>query len=124
MYRLRIERTFHATHALRLYDGAMEQPHAHDWRTLVEIDAEVLDDIEVVMDFHELETIVESATGPLDHISLNEHPAFSSVNPSAERVAEHLFKQIQPHLPSNVHLAGVTVTEAEGCRATYFEDGI
>ena len=121
MYRLRIERTFHASHALRLYDNSMEESHAHDWRTLVEIESNGLDDIEVVMDFHELEKIVESATGPLDQQDLNTHPAFAHWNPSAERVAEHLHQQIAPQLPASVRLTGVTVTEAEGCRATYFE---
>ena len=63
------------------------------------------------------------ATGPLDQQDLNAHTAFDGVNPSAERVAEHLYKQIAPHLPQAVRLAGVTVTEAEGCRATYFVEG-
>ena len=31
MHAIRIERVFHASHALKLYDGAMEEPHAHDW---------------------------------------------------------------------------------------------
>ena len=121
MYRLRIERTFHATHALRLYDGTMEQAHGHDWRTVVQVESGRLDEMEVVMDFHRLEQIVEAATGPLDGCDLNRHEAFSAVNPSAERVAEHLYRQIATQIPENVRLASVTVTEAEGCRATYFE---
>ncbi len=119
MYELRIERVFHAAHALRLYDGSMETSHAHDWRTLVEIESETLDAIEVVMDFHELERVVGDATGALDQADLNAHPAFAGLNPSAERVAEHLYKVIAPGVPAPARLVRVTVTEAPGCRASY-----
>ena len=119
MYELRIERVFSASHALRLYDGSLEEPHAHDWRVLVYVAAEVLDAFEVVMDFHELERIVNGVLGPLDGADFNTHAAFDGVNPTAERVAEHVFKAIAPQLPEPVKLTKVTVTEAPGCRASY-----
>ncbi len=119
MYELRIERIFHAAHALRLYDGMMEQPHAHDWRVYVHVVSGHLDSIEVVMDFHALERIVDSVLAPLHKTSLNEHPAFKNLNPSAERVAEVIFKQIAPQLPAGVLLSRLTVTEAPGCQASY-----
>lgn len=119
MYELRIERVFKASHALRLYDGEMEPIHLHAWRTLVYVRAAELDAIEVVMDFHELERIVGDAIGRLDQKCLNDHPAFEGVNPSAERVAERLYRDIAPHLPDRVDLVKVTVTEAPGCRATF-----
>ena len=119
MHELRIERVFHAEHAIRLYDGSLEPLHPHDWCTLVYVTAGRLDAIEVVMDFHELERIVEAVLAPLHNRSLNDLPFFAAVNPTAERVAEHLFNQIAPELPKAVALAKVTVTEAPGCRASY-----
>lgn len=120
MHEIRIERVFNAAHALRLYDGSMEESHRHDWRTFVHVQAEQLDAIEVVMDFHELERIVGEVLGDLDHRDLNQHSAFANVNPSAERVAEHIYKSIEAKLPrERVSLAKVTVTEAPGCRASY-----
>lgn len=121
MYELRIERVFTASHALRLYDGSMEESHTHDWRVFVHITAPKLDAIEVVMDFHELERIVGETLKPLDGTSLNDVPIFAGVNPSAERVVEHIYKAIAPRLPRGVTLAKVTITEAPGCRASYFE---
>lgn len=119
MYELRIERVFRASHALRLYDGQMEPMHLHAWRTLVYVRAAELDEIDVVIDFHQLERIVGDAVGRFEGASLNSHPAFEGVNPSAERVAERIFHDIAPQLPDRVELVKVTVTEAPGCRATY-----
>jgi 6-pyruvoyltetrahydropterin/6-carboxytetrahydropterin synthase len=121
MHAIRIERVFHASHALKLYDGSMEESHAHDWRTFIDVSAAELDAMEVVMDFHELERIVDGVLGPLDQSDLNEAALLAGVNPSAERVAERIFKAIQPGLPESVRLEKVTVTEAVGCEASYFE---
>ena len=99
----------------------MEEMHAHDWRVFVYVLADQLDGIECVMDFHELERIVDGAIKSLDHTTLNDEPAFATVNPSAERVAEHLFKAIAAQLPSTVKAGRVTVTEAPGCRASFWE---
>ena len=120
MHEIRIERVFNASHALRLYDGSIEPSHGHDWRTFVHVRAETLDAIEVVMDFHELERIVGGVLADLHGRDLNQHAAFAQVNPSAERVAEHIYKSIEAQLPRDrVTLAKVTVTEAPGCRASY-----
>lgn len=120
MHEIEIERVFHAGHALRLYDGTMETPHEHDWRTFIAVASDELDAIEVVMDFHELERIVDEVLGELDGRSLNEVDAFAKVNPSAERVAEHIYRRIAAVLPQGVTLRRVTVTEAPGCRASYW----
>ena len=119
MYELRIERSFLASHGLRLYDGSREPLHAHDWRVEVEVQAQELDSIELAIDFHELERIVGAALDALRGANLNEHPAFLAVNPSAERVAQHIFEVVAERLPPRVTLSAVTVTEALGCRASY-----
>lgn len=120
MYELRIERSFTAGHALKLYDGTMEPMHEHVWRVLVHVRATELDAMQVVMDFHELETIVGDALRPLDQTRLNDVGAFATVNPSAERVAEHIYNMIEPRMPAAVKLTCVTVTEAPGCRASFW----
>ncbi len=118
MFELRIERTFNAAHALRLADGSREPLHGHDWRTTVVV-AAALDELEMVMDFHELEQRVDAAIGVLHHQTLEQLPAFAERNASAERVAEYLAKEIAAGLPERVTLVEVTVTEAPGCAATY-----
>lgn len=119
MYEIEIEKVFHATHALKLYDGTMEEPHAHDWHTYVVVQADSLDSMEVVMDFHELERIIDGVLQPLNNTDLNHAQLLTGDNPSAERVAERIHQTIRTQLPSNVNLISVTVTEAPGCKATY-----
>ena len=121
MHEIRIERRFNATHALRLYDGTMEPTHGHDWDVFIHVSAETLDAMETVMDFHELERIAAAVVGELDGTHLNDLDAFATTNPSAERVAEHLYRRIAGQLPEpdRVTLSRVTVTEAPGCRASY-----
>ena len=123
MYELRIERRFFASHALRLHDGSVEPTHAHDWAVEVRVRAAELDPIGVVMDFHELERTVAAVLDDLREANLNEHPAFSRVNPTAERVAEHIHRKVASLLPTGVELSRVTVTEAPGCEAAYERPG-
>ena len=119
MFELRIERRFFASHALRLYDGSFEPPHAHDWRVEVVVRAAKLDAIDVAIDFHELERIVAAALDPLRDTHLNDQPVFTGKNPSAERVAEHIHAAVASKLPEGVELVSATITEAPGCRATF-----
>ena len=120
MYEIEIQRVFHASHAIRLYDGAMEEPHAHDWHVFAYIAAQELDAIEVVMDFHELERIVDAVLKPFHGADINTLPAFATLNPSAERIVEVIYRGIAPRLPDRVKLTKVTITEAPGCRASFW----
>jgi 6-pyruvoyltetrahydropterin/6-carboxytetrahydropterin synthase len=118
MYELLVERCFNATHALRV-GGVTEPVHGHDWQVVVRVGAGELNADDLVMDFHELERLIDAALQPLQHANLSELPAFEGVNASAERVVKHLHDQIAPGLPAGVQLVSVTVTEAPGCRAVY-----
>ena len=72
-------RRFSAAHQLRLYDGSLEPLHGHNWRVKVTVSAAKLDRIGVVMDFHELERLVDAVTMPLHNRHLNDLPPFASV---------------------------------------------
>ncbi|MHB1156110.1 MAG: 6-pyruvoyl trahydropterin synthase family protein [Phycisphaerales bacterium] len=121
MYELTIERTFNATHALRLPDGSREPAHGHDWRVVVHVAADQLDACDMVVDFHLIERRLDEMLAPLQHTHLNDHPAFAKVNPSAERVAEHLARHMAEQLAAikNAKVLKVSVTEAPGCAATF-----
>lgn len=102
-------RHFSAAHQLRLYDGSLEPVHGHNWKVKVTVAAAKLDAIGVVMDFHELERLVDAVVLPLHNRHLNETAAFVELNPSAENVAGYLAGAL--HLPENISLAGVEVWE-------------
>jgi 6-pyruvoyltetrahydropterin/6-carboxytetrahydropterin synthase len=111
-------RAFSAAHALRLYDGSLEPLHGHNWRVRVTVSSEDLDPIGVVMDFHELERLVDAIISPWHNRNLNECPPFSrGLNPSAENVALHIGRGIS--LPAAVRLTRVEVWETDTNRATY-----
>ena len=111
-------RSFSAAHALRLYDGSTEPVHGHNWRVKVTVAAEKLDAIGVVMDFHELERLVDLVLAPLHNRHLNDLPPFSrELNPSAENVALHVGRSLR--LPDGVRLVGVEVWETDTNSAKY-----
>src|SRR5882762_905009 len=99
-------RTFSAAHQLRLYDGSLEPLHGHNWRVRVTVAADRLDAIGVVMDFHELERLLDVLVAPLHNRHLNEVPPFSTeLNPTTEHVALHIGRSLR--LPATVRLASV-----------------
>jgi 6-pyruvoyltetrahydropterin/6-carboxytetrahydropterin synthase len=111
-------REFAAAHALYLYDGSLEPLHGHNWRVRVAVAAPALDSIGVVMDFHELERLVDAIIGPLHNRNLNDVPPFGKAfNPSAENVAYHVGRSLA--LPSAVRLLRVDVWETSTNCATY-----
>jgi len=114
MFEITAERGFSASHQLKLYDGTLEPLHGHNWRVRVTVSAEKLDPIGVVMDFHELQRLLNAVVGPLHNSHLNDQAAFGSANPSAENVAVHVARELK--LPKDVRLRKVEVWEtAENC---------
>jgi 6-pyruvoyltetrahydropterin/6-carboxytetrahydropterin synthase len=110
-------REFSAAHQLRLYDGSLEPLHGHNWRVKVTVAADKLDSIGVVMDFHELERIVDAIVVPMHNRHLNDLTAFEQLNPSAENVAWHIGQAVK--LPAGVRLVSVEVWETAGNSAVY-----
>jgi len=113
-------RTFSAAHQLRLYDGSLEPLHGHNWRVKVTVSAARLDGIGVVMDFHELERLVDAIVAPLHNVHLNEVAPFATeLNPSAENVALHFWRALAPRLPQVVRLVSAEVWETDENSAVY-----
>jgi 6-pyruvoyltetrahydropterin/6-carboxytetrahydropterin synthase len=117
-FSIRTVRTFAAAHQLRLYDGSLEPLHGHNWRVEVIVSAEKLDSIGVVMDFHELERLVEQIVGPMHNHHLNELPMFAKLNPSTENVAIYIGQTLR--LPVGVTLDRVEVWETAENSAIYW----
>lgn len=118
MFTIATTRTFCAAHALRLPGGGIEPLHGHNWRLTVTVEADQLDELGCVMDFHELEKQVDAIIGPWHNRNLNDIPPFdAAVNPSAENVVGQVAAQLS--LPEGVRLRRVEVTEAQGCAAAY-----
>jgi 6-pyruvoyltetrahydropterin/6-carboxytetrahydropterin synthase len=116
-FQITTTRVFSAAHQLRLYDGSLEPLHGHNWKVKVTVGAAKLDAIGVVMDFHELERLLDNIILPLHNKHLNQTQAFESLNPSAENVALHIGRSLQ--LPGDVQLLNVEVWETDTNSAVY-----
>ena len=121
MFEIAVEKVFAASHAIRLPDGSLEPVHGHNWPVRVTVAADDLDAIETVMDFHDLERVIDAILKPWHNRHLNDVPPFDDgkLNPSAERVAWWIGRQVAQQLPSHVRLQSASVGEAPGCTAIY-----
>lgn len=122
MFEISVTRTFAAAHAIRLPDGSREPVHGHNWSITVVVAAEQLDEIETVMDFHELERVLEGVIAAWRNRDLDMCVPFAGPdgrNSTAEAVAHHAGTQVALQLPKSVRLVRCSVTEAPGCVATW-----
>ncbi len=123
MYELAIQTSFTASHAL-LIAGEREESHSHDWKLTVEVMGADLDADGLLLDFHELERLVDRIIEPLQDADLNRTPPFDQENPSAELVALHVGRSLLAAFQDQeaVRLKAIHLTEAPGCVATYRPD--
>jgi 6-pyruvoyltetrahydropterin/6-carboxytetrahydropterin synthase len=117
MFRLQIERTISAAHAI-VIKGERETMHGHDWRVRVRVEGPRLDGDGLLCDFHELERRLDTILSPFANGTLNGTPPFDSCNPTAERFAEHVAMAFVAGLPPGLVRLEASVTEAPGCEAT------
>ena len=111
--------TFSAAHQLRLPAGGIEPLHGHNWRVKVSVGSDDLDALGTVMDFHELERLLDAILAPMHNRHLNEIEPFSrELNPSAENVAYHVARSL-PLPDSRVRLLSVEVWETDENSAVY-----
>lgn len=116
-FQITITRDFSASHQIRLYDQSLEPLHGHNWHIIVTVEAVQLDAIGVVMDFHELQRLVDAIVKPFHNTHLNDAAAFQSLNPTAENVALHIAESLR--LPAKVKLVEVEAWETPDARARW-----
>lgn len=123
MFELMVETTFSAAHQLRGYKGKCEHLHGHNWKVQVHMSADRLNEIDIVMDFHELRRLVNEVTASLDHTFLNDVFPFTEKNPSSENIAKWIYDLVKKKINSEyIQLTAVTVWESDSASATYYED--
>ena len=119
-FSIRTVRSFAAAHQLRLPGGSLEPLHGHNWKVAVTVSSDRLDALGCVMDFHELERLVDAVVVPLHNRHLNDVVPFDrELNPSTENVAVHVARSVAPGLPGGVRLVKVRVWETAGNSAEY-----
>ena len=100
---------FDASHQVLGSDGSpCEELHGHTYRVEVVVSSPTLKN-GMVLDFHDLKSLVEPILSELDHRHLNE----IIPNPTAENIAVWIFDRLGPDLPPGVSLDSVRVWEGD-----------
>jgi 6-pyruvoyltetrahydropterin/6-carboxytetrahydropterin synthase len=127
MFAIEVSSTFSAAHALRLPNGKSEPLHGHDFRVTVKVACDILDELETVADFHDIEAALNTLLDYWRNQNLNKTEPFKTrVNPSAEQIAGyigHVMSQgihsLDPEGERKLRLVEVRVTEATNCLAIW-----
>lgn len=122
MYELTVEREFSAAHMMRGHPGACARLHGHNYRVLLTVAGDELDDTGMLVDFAELRRVFDTILDELDHHNLNELKPFATMNPSSENLARYLYRRAAEALSGIVHVSRVTVYESPTSCVTYRED--
>ncbi len=88
--------SFHARHALTLYEGRPEEPHEHRWEVAVRVATPTLHPEGYALDFHRVRQALREAVLPLADSDLNTHPEIGDPTPSAENLATFLAALLEP----------------------------
>jgi len=117
MYLVRVEAGFAAAHFLKHYKGKCERLHGHNYKVRVWAKGASLGEGGMLVDFTEFKAALRAVLDGLDHSLLNDEAAFED-DPSAERIAEFVFKALSLRLPL-APLHAVEVFETETSMARY-----
>ncbi len=123
IWRLTVRSEFCAGHALRHYQGKCENLHGHNFFVEATVQGEKLqDNVEFLMDFKELKTMLKAVLEELDHRVINETPPFDTINPTSENLAQYIWQKLDAQLQQSlVAVYSVTVSEKSAQSATYME---
>jgi 6-pyruvoyltetrahydropterin/6-carboxytetrahydropterin synthase len=107
---------FEAAHRLpRVPEGhKCARLHGHSFRFTVLLAGDVDEQTGFLIDFADVDVVVDPIVAQLDHRYLNELEGLD--NPTSELLAGWLWRRIRPKLPQ---LAAVTVAETCDARCTY-----
>jgi len=119
MYRISKDFSFSAAHAIRGHTRGCQNLHGHNYRVRIELEAQELDPLGMVLDFSDLKAMAAEILGPFDHHVINEVAPFDDRNTTAELLAEYVFEEIERRLPGRVSVARVEVWENDASRAIF-----
>jgi 6-pyruvoyltetrahydropterin/6-carboxytetrahydropterin synthase len=110
------EYRFEAAHRLPRLPAAHKcaRLHGHSFRFEVVLEGEVDERTGFLIDFGDVDTIVQPVVARLDHFFLNDVEGLE--NPTSEILSAWLWQKLRPELPM---LTAITVAETCDARCTY-----
>ncbi len=122
MFEIMVETHIDAAHALRGYKGKCENMHGHRFKIVARASGKKLNDIGIVYDFADFKKDLNDAIEGLDHVYLNEIPAFQTDNPSSENIALLIYNRLAGKMKAGLKLDAVEVWESPFTAVTYRPD--
>ncbi len=120
MYTISKDFTFAAAHAIRGHTRGCQNLHGHNYRVRLQLCAEELDELGMVLDFADLKELMREILEPFDHRVINEIPPFDRRNTTAELLSEHVYREVARRLQGDrVWVGRVEVWENESSCATF-----
>ncbi|MDP9193694.1 MAG: 6-carboxytetrahydropterin synthase [Acidobacteriota bacterium] len=114
-FTVRVEARFESAHYLREYRGISEPLHGHSYKVEADLAARGggVDGDAIAVDFVSAKRKLEALAKTLDYGCINDIPPFTTINPSAENIAEWFATELQSAV-SNEDAVVVAVTIWEG----------
>lgn len=108
-YEISTEVSFSSAHFIAGYPGDCANLHGHNWVVRAALVTDVRGEGGLTYDFRRLKALLEEIIEPLDHAVLNDIPYFKENNPTAEVIAEWIYRE----LSGRVEEIGVSVGKVE-----------
>jgi 6-pyruvoyltetrahydropterin/6-carboxytetrahydropterin synthase len=106
---------FEAAHSLPNHPGKCRELHGHSYELVVSMEGPIEQESGMVIDFSDLKQVVrERVVKLLDHRNVND----IIDNPTAERMAEWIWRQLADRLP----LVEIELHETRNCSVVYRGD--
>ncbi|MDE1921333.1 MAG: 6-carboxytetrahydropterin synthase QueD [Candidatus Omnitrophica bacterium] len=120
MFEVTVRDSIASAHQLPGYDGPCKDMHGHTWKVEVSVAGHTLDKVGLLTDFKVLKDKLKKVLMPLDHVVLNDLPAFKGLNPSTENIARHVYRAMREAC-APLEVKQVQVWESETASVVYYE---
>jgi 6-pyruvoyltetrahydropterin/6-carboxytetrahydropterin synthase len=121
-FTVRVEARFESAHYLREYRGISEPLHGHSYKVEADLAARGggIDGDAIAVDFVSAKRKLEALAKTLDYGCINDIPPFTTINPSAENIAEWFAGELQSAVSDeDAVVVAVTIWEGPVNSVTY-----
>ena len=109
-----------SAHQLHGYEGPCKNMHGHTWKVEMVVCGNTLEGVGLLVDFKVLKARLKQVLTPLDHVVLNDLPAFKDINPSTENLARNIYRALSVNC-APLRLKHVQVWESDTASVIYYE---
>jgi len=123
MFELSVKTHFSAAHRLVGYEGLCANPHGHNWEVEIFLRGSRLNDLGMLVDYRDIKAAVREAMKEIDHVDLNQVPAFIRANPTSENLARYVHERLSERINTErARISRVTICETPGTSASYWDE--